>query len=284
MKPSNITFAGFALFLVASGFGAYFYSKSNDLENEISALSNIEQPEIDEKSDSDQLNAIDEILVSGEYERALEILNAKLKGLPASEKQTILNKIELTEKLVQITELESRIVAQNKSVVKADTVSIKPKTMKIREYDSLTFALQKSNMKVKALQRQLTQKSFGQYISFRNSKGSEVYYVGQVRNGKANGMGVALLSTGSRYEGGWQNNMRHGDGKFYWTDGQRYEGSYAKDKREGEGTYYWPNGDRYEGQWKDDHRNGNGTFYDKDGKMVASGLWKNDKLTETTKK
>ncbi|MEL6306466.1 MAG: response regulator, partial [Bacteroidota bacterium] len=32
-------------------------------------------------------------------------------------------------------------------------------------------------------------------------------------------LGVALLSTGSRYEGQWKNNQRHGQGTFYWPDG-----------------------------------------------------------------
>ena len=135
------------------------------------------------------------------------------------------------------------------------------------------------------LRRQLHQKSFGEYLTFTNSKGSQIHYVGKVKGGKANGHGVAILNTGSRYVGEWKDNQRHGYGTFYWKDGEFYEGQYKNDKRSGQGTYYWPNGEKYVGQWKDDQRSGKGAFYSKDGKLMASGVWEDDKMiTQTTKK
>lgn len=155
----------------------------------------------------------------------------------------------------------------------------------LNQVDSLNFALEKTKVQLARLKTQLQEKSFGEYISFTNAKGSKLHYVGQVKQGKANGYGVAILNTGSRYIGEWQNNERHGYGTYYWKDGEYYEGEYRNDQRNGQGTYYWPNGEKYVGQWKADQRSGKGAFYGKDGKLMASGVWENDKMiVSTTKK
>ena len=150
--------------------------------------------------------------------------------------------------------------------------------------DSLSFVLSKTKVQLAKLKRQLYQKSFGEYLTFTNSKGSQVHYVGKVKDGKANGYGVAILNTGSRYVGEWKNNQRHGQGAFYWKDGQYYEGNYSFGKRNGQGTYYWPNGEKYVGQWKDDQRSGKGAFYSKDGELMTSGVWENDKMVTSNDK
>lgn len=114
-------------------------------------------------------------------------------------------------------------------------------------------------------------------ISFKNDNGKLIHYLGEVENGKANGGGVGIWSTGSLYKGDWKNNKRHGNGTFEWADGERYEGEYVNDKRKGEGTYYWPSGDKYEGEWNNDVREGYGTLYDFDGNIRFEGGWVNDK-------
>ena len=153
-----------------------------------------------------------------------------------------------------------------------------------RKKDSLIFALQKSQFRIQSLEDQLLEKSYREYLTFENAKGTKIYYVGEVNNGKANGKGVGLLSTGSRYEGEWKNGMKHGQGSFIWPDGEYYIGNYVNDKREGEGTYHWPTGEKYIGEWKNDKRNGKGNFYDEDGELTAGGIWKGDKLVEERKK
>ena len=150
----------------------------------------------------------------------------------------------------------------------------------LNSYDSLNFIIEKKQVQLNALRAQLERKSFGEYLRFKSKKNNQMHYVGQVKNKKANGIGIALLDTGSRYEGEWKDNERHGQGTFYWADGERYEGSYSNDKRSGLGTYYWPNGEKYVGQWAEDKRNGAGTFYGSDGEVVTKGIWKNDKLKE----
>ncbi|HSK13350.1 MAG TPA: hypothetical protein VK907_09045 [Phnomibacter sp.] len=115
---------------------------------------------------------------------------------------------------------------------------------------------------------------------FKKTKGMYVNYVGQVKDGKANGRGVGIYSSGSVYRGDWRNDLRHGEGIFEWSDGEKYEGEYHEDMRHGFGVYYWSNGLRYVGQWQNDKREGMGTLYDKNNKIVAEGTWKNDKVVK----
>ena len=149
--------------------------------------------------------------------------------------------------------------------------------------DSMAFALQKAEMFADKLQVQVDENTAGNYLTFKSIQGNSVYYVGDIQGGKANGTGVGLLSTGSRYEGEWKNNKKHGNGIFQWQDGALYNGEYRNDQRHGAGTYQWPNGERFVGGWEKDVRSGQGTFYDAKGKVVASGLWRDDELVKRKK-
>lgn len=150
----------------------------------------------------------------------------------------------------------------------------------VRQLDSINFVLEQSRVELERLRVKLREKSFGEYLNFKNAKGSQIHYVGEVHNNKANGYGMAVLNTGSRYEGQWQDNQRHGNGVFYWPDGDYYEGEYQNDQRNGQGTYYWTNGEKYMGSWKNDKRSGKGAFYNADGELVTQGTWENDKLVK----
>ena len=151
------------------------------------------------------------------------------------------------------------------------------------ELDSMAFALQKAELFANKLQVQVDENTAGNYLSFNSRKGNRINYVGDIKDGKANGTGVGLLSTGSRFEGQWKNNQKHGKGIFEWQDGARYDGEYQNDLRHGIGSYHWPNGEWFEGEWENDVRSGEGSFYGKDGKMVATGLWRDDELVQRKK-
>ena len=150
--------------------------------------------------------------------------------------------------------------------------------------DSMAFALQKAEVIADKLQLKVDENTAGNYLSFMTRKGNSVYYVGDIQEDKANGLGVGVLSTGSRYEGEWKDNQKHGKGVFEWQDGAIYDGLYREDLRHGMGTYHWPNGERFEGMWERDVRSGEGTFYNADGKVVATGLWRDDELVKRKKK
>ena len=151
------------------------------------------------------------------------------------------------------------------------------------EIDSLMLNMAELNERIRIMQGEKQALADKQQAVFVNPKGYRVVYLGEIRNGMANGHGVGVWNTGSIYEGEWKDNQRHGEGAFEWADGERYEGGYADDKRSGWGVYYWKNGERYEGNWSEDSRNGKGTLYDKSGKEKLSGSWKNDQLASSSK-
>ena len=78
-------------------------------------------------------------------------------------------------------------------------------------------------------------------------------YVGDVKNGEPNGLGVIIYTDGSKYVGRWRNGKRNGQGTFTFSDGRKYIGDY-KDGFEWNGTDYDKNGNIYlkwvYGEWK----------------------------------
>lgn len=278
MKKKDITLYG--LLAILTAMVIYFGIKSNSLENEIGEGSKAKE-ELDVLvTGNKELVAIDSVLMKGDYNKAIESYNNTLQN--HEELNTVIPlRIALAQKLmenssVNVAEKETEKTAVDSSAIASVTKS------EIRSIDSLSFALEKARVQISNMRQQLNNKSFGEYLSFTSKKGTALHYVGQVKNNKANGIGIAVLETGSRYEGEWKDNLREGNGTFYWADGQYYIGSYKNDMRNGEGTYFWPNGEKYKGQWKDDKRNGKGIFHKKEGSVI-SGIWENDKLKEADK-
>jgi len=237
-----------------------------------------ENEQVTKSNLSQHLMKIDSMFLKGDYLKALEYYNSNI-DLSIQNDSVILLRTDL-----------SLLLSQKQKKSFSDTVYINTGSesslvtaQEIKLYDSVAFALEKAKAQVENMKRQLTNKSFGEYLIFMSEKGNEIHYLGQVKKGKANGRGIAIFSTGSRYEGEWKENKRHGNGSFYWFDGQIYKGGYFEDKRNGIGTYSWPNGDTFIGKWANDKRNGEGTFYNKDGEIVATGLWKDDNLINVKK-
>lgn len=52
-------------------------------------------------------------------------------------------------------------------------------------------------------------------------------YEGEVKNGKADGVGIFTFSDGSTYEGKVKKNKIHGKGKYTDTNGNVYEGKFS---------------------------------------------------------
>ena len=52
-------------------------------------------------------------------------------------------------------------------------------------------------------------------------------YEGEVKNGKANGVGIFTFSDGSTYEGKVKNNKIHGKGKYIDAQGKVYAGKFS---------------------------------------------------------
>ena len=271
--------------LIAVGFAAYFGSKSVQLENQLEANKEFINQLDEQMASQKELQEIDAMLMHGEYKEALTEYEKQSEQGEIKDGPSVEMRVSLIKELLRL-QYENRLAAlQNERDQEIDSslLATSDTGEDLMLTDSLSFALEKAKVQLRNLKRQLSDKSFGEYLTFTNSKGSQMHYVGQVKYGKANGYGVALLNTGSRYEGQWKDNMRHGEGTYYWSDGQYYVGDYLNDKRNGQGTYFWPNGEKYAGQWEDDERDGHGVFYGKDGQIVADGTWEDDKLEDPVK-
>lgn len=265
------------------GFLLFTLLKVNALQEQLELQ---QQKEVSLKNAMDTqstISEIDEMLVDGDdYNGALLAYQSKFEN-GTDEKQQLEWRMAVTEKLMRLNaEKAATAIDAEESEEVSVTNTISPELL--QKEDSLQFALEKTKLQLARTRKQLRQKSFGEYLTFSTAKGNQLHYVGGVKHGMANGFGIAILNSGSRYKGEWRDNLRHGHGTFYWADGQYYEGEYSNDKRNGEGTYYWPNGEKYVGNWKNDERCGSGVFYDKDGNTIADGIWKGDKLVEQTKK
>lgn len=165
-------------------------------------------------------------------------------------------------------------------VRRADTVFIDTlKDVYEHHIETLSQQLEDSRQALEILNVQLEAVSRDtDVLELKSAKGVSLIYVGKVKNGQANGFGVALYESGSTYEGEWKNGIRDGHGKFRWNDGELYEGNYKDDKREGFGVYTWKNGERYEGAWANDSRNGHGRVLKKSGELKKEGNWIDDEF------
>lgn len=269
------------------GLTIFYHFKAKNLKAQLLTIASAQQDQPEHISvGHGELNAIDAMIIDGDdYSGALRAYQEKYEEHLAEEEKELKLRIALTEKMMALKtksnhDLEKQGLERTVDSLLALQASA---PTEVQQYDSLYFALEKTKVRLAMMQKQLMQKTSGEYLTFTNTKGSQMHYVGQVKNGKANGFGVAILNTGSRYVGEWKDNQRHGEGSFYWADGQYYTGQYAMDKRSGKGTYHWPNGEKYVGFWKADERAGEGAFYGKKGDLVASGVWNHDELITANK-
>ncbi|MEM1336249.1 MAG: hypothetical protein AAF717_02000 [Bacteroidota bacterium] len=275
--------------LAALGITCYYFVENKKLEQRLDQIVQDNVAMEQQRTQQERLLQIDSMVVAGEnYQEALMAYNDQLEQPIEDDFMGIELRVALTKKLQRLhrTNVLSAIAASETPIndsLELAALAAGAKEHTLQQLDSMGFVLEKTKVKLERAQRQLQQNGSGEYLTFTTSKGSKLHYIGQVKNGKANGFGVAILSTGSRYEGQWKDNHRHGQGKFYWTDGHYYIGAYSDDKRNGEGTYFWPNGEKFVGLWSDDERTGEGVFYGKKGDVIASGLWEEDELVVINK-
>ncbi|PPK87730.1 hypothetical protein CLV84_0680 [Neolewinella xylanilytica] len=280
------------LFIVAAVVAGYALLRLNAPDEETTELRQRLSEQASRIEAYTSLLAVDSIFNRGDYQAALRQYEAlqppdsllALRGAVTSRIQHARRLLEIRSVLDSLEIRASRgvlTVSRPLAGVGSSPVRSMPLAeSRPAQYDSLLFALQKADMQIRNLQGQLRRSSGGNYLTFESRQGNAVYYVGDVRDGKANGRGVALLSSGSRYLGEWKDNQKHGVGEFHWPDGAYYEGEYEEDERSGEGTYHFPGGEIFIGEWDNDLREGDGIFYDADGEVVAQGEWDDDELVE----
>ena len=231
-----------------------------------------------------------ELLAKGNLQQILEKLESLTSNSQNNNLQGIIkNRIDYTKNIIQFEkeingsnqELQEELLIKSKNIDSllhvGDSISTSFFAFKRkaeRKVDSLILVSKKK-------ENQLVRKETVKVITFKNSSGNLIHYLGETEGDKANGNGVGIWNTGSIYRGEWRHNKRHGVGEFTWSDGQKYSGDFIEDIRTGSGIYYWPSGERYEGQFLNNKRHGDGIFYDPDGNVKFNGEWKNDKFSGT---
>lgn len=236
----------------------------------------------------EEMLVADNFFITGQYDSAYaayKILNEErvsssvLNDFIAMRKQRILEIQESRDTLLGDIQAYQFMMVNLRN--KNDSMNVLLDTL----FQQITVKQEKYNKEIARLDNTVTElnnklasKEKIQVISFRNEKGNLIHYLGEVRDGMANGGGVGIFDTGGIYKGEWKNNQRHGKGTYEWKDGHKYEGEFVNGEREGQGTYLWSSGEKYVGQWKAGKRSGKGTLFDKDNNISYEGLWEDDKI------
>ena len=283
----------FGVYLVSSLIFFYFLNTDNVEQHKLF------QEQLDAKNNViDSVNHINDLqnkiiladnhYVTGEYEKAKEAYQELL----ADPKKTDDISKNINFRINRILEIEGnkdslltnirdyqyslRMARENEMQLHKQLDSIK--VVYEKEKQSLNEKYEKAKQTIEEKNRRLNKKEKVQVISFKNNKGNLIHYLGEVKEGMANGGGVGIFETGGLYKGEWKDNQRHGKGTYTWKDGHKYEGTFVEGIREGQGTYYWSSGEKYTGEWKNNMRNGQGTLYDRDNNIQYEGLWVDDKV------
>jgi len=103
-------------------------------------------------------------------------------------------------------------------------------------------------------------------------------YAGDFRDGMFNGVGTYTSSNGMKYVGEWRDDEKNGQGTYTWPSGRVYVGQFRDDEREGQGSDTQPDGSKYVGEFRESKRWGTGTSYDAAGRIVQSGIWREDRF------
>merc|ERR1711998_274958 len=91
-------------------------------------------------------------------------------------------------------------------------------------------------------------------IQTKTYANGRVYYVGQMKDGKAHGFGTYTYADGSVYVGEFKDELKHGKGTFTYNSGS-IKGSV------------------YDGDWKDGKITGYGKWTNADGSTYHDGIW-----------
>ena len=269
-----------ALCAVSSILAIYFGVKSQNLSKQLNNQNTSLKTENIVQNGS-KIHKIDSLLFQKDYRYAYEISKELKQTQNFANDSTFLLRYNLVSEIVKSKKLGDS--DSNASNIYSSYGANTSNEVLLNKLDSVSQKLNRAEQNLTnggntAIITKAVKTS--EYLTFKTTKGTDLHYIGAIKDHRANGYGVALLETGSRYEGDWKNNERHGYGKFIWNDGDSYEGAYGNDMRNGMGTYKWKNGEKYIGEWKDDKRNGRGEFFNKKGKLKTSGTWENDELVE----
>ena len=188
---------------ITSIIAVIFGIRTFQLQKNLDIAMNTQIRAVEERAIQKDLIRIDSILLQGKYEDAFKAYKAKSGEVESPGFSGIDVRMTLLEEVMRLKNeqyLTSLQLDRTESVDSTSSGMALPSATR-RKVDSLSFALEKANLQLQFYNKQMANKSYGEYLTFTNSKGSQMHYVGHVQHGKANGYGVALLNTGSRYVG-----------------------------------------------------------------------------------
>ncbi len=276
-------YTGYILAIVFLILTVLFYLKTKDLEEKFDKIQVSSSTDTILNNDFKFIK-IDSFLEAGNYKGASTYIKkiAETENFQTNDayrlKSKLINEVLSLKKSIKTLSKQESIYKQSyDSVIEISENSIDSLKLELANAEVDKYYLEEKLEKITA---EKSKKSFGEYLTFKTTKGKSLHYIGEVKDDKANGYGIAILETGSRYEGEWKDNMRHGNGEFYWDDGESYKGNYKNDLRDGYGVYIFKNGQKYVGQWEADMRDGMGKFFGENGKLIAEGEWEKDQLKE----
>ncbi len=96
---------------------------------------------------------------------------------------------------------------------------------------------------------------------------------GALQAGTSYPQGEIHYSDGGFYVGEIKNGLRNGVGVFAYADGQQYNGEWKNNFKSGEGTQSYPNGCSYKGEWFESQRHGLGVHFDDDHFWIEQLWW-----------
>jgi serine/threonine protein kinase len=102
-------------------------------------------------------------------------------------------------------------------------------------------------------------------------------YVGQLVDGRRNGLGVVELPSGERQAGEWKDDRLNGLAVLTLPDGRRYEGEWKMQVRDGYGVLHLGEGDQVAGEQGPNAVNGYAVWRSRDG-TERLGQWRDGKL------
>lgn len=169
--------------------------------------------------------------------------------------------------------------------------------------DKQRAVLQDKDWKTKVDNIKEAQKKAGKDIVTGNATGGGSWtYIGDVSEGKANGLGTRFFSNGQIERGEFRNNARNGatdlidqnatrstgayisdqmngEGFRLYNSGGKYKGGFVGNQRNGEGVIEFASGERYEGGFREGAYAGNGVLYRPDGSMWQKGVFEKNELS-----
>ncbi|CAN0603144.1 unnamed protein product, partial [Ectocarpus sp. 12 AP-2014] len=154
----------YSLLIVATCVAVYFMFRSTGLAHQLEKQRNELGTVQNELTEYEKLLQIDSLLISGDVDGALSAYSQSLEM--NRNNRSLELRIALARKF---SELKSR-----NTIAKIDTTKNAMNSLEtvanssaLNRYDSLSFILEKKQVQLSAIRRQLEQKSFGEYLRFK---------------------------------------------------------------------------------------------------------------------